>query len=128
MLPLLDALLETSRGRELEEAFSQLSREIAYLVRHSRPVTLAWQRHRGPAFLACVLKHLKGEAAAIPRDIDGVSRVSLLARMGAVLYEHGSNPLRETIDRHRDVLLSCANATTAQECIEILRRAEAETA
>lgn len=124
MLPLLEALRETAPGRELQDAFSQLSREIAWLVRHSRPVKLAWHRNRGPAFLTCLLNHLKGDAATIPHEIDGVSRVALLERMGKVLWEHGSNPLREAIERHRQVLMSFANANTTGECIELLRRAE----
>jgi hypothetical protein len=123
MQPLLDALLETERGRELREDFSQLSREIAYLVRRRRPVTVTWHRHRGPAYLACALDHLKGDDAAVPQQIDGVTRSAMLTAMGRVLAAHGSNPLRAAIQRHRDLLLSCADAATAEECIERIRSA-----
>jgi len=124
MQPLLQALRETRRGRELHEDFTQLSREIAYLVRRCRPVTVAWHRHRGPAFLVCAVNHLKGEAAQVPATIQSVSRHTLLTRMETVLRRHGSNALRDALDRHRDLLLSCSSALTAGECLDILRRVE----
>jgi len=126
MQPLLDELLQTERGREIHDAFGQLSREIAYLVRAHRPVTVAWHRNEGPSFLACAINHLKGHARSVPRQIGSVTRAEFLARMSAVLYQHGSNPLRVAIDRHRAELRLLADAETAQECIEILRHAEAE--
>ena len=124
LMPLLDALRETERGRELHEAFAQLRRELVYLVRTRRPVKVAWHRNRGPAFLACLLNHLKDEAAVIPREIGGVSRATLLERMGQLFSEQGSDALREAIRRHRDVVMLLADAETVQECFEILRRAE----
>ena len=126
MRPLLDALRETARGRELEEAFSQLSREMAYLIRNRRPVTVAWHRNRGPAFLACVLGHLRGDAATIPSEIGGITRATALAGMGDVFLRHGSSALRDAIERHRDIVMRLAEVDTAGEWIELLRRAEAE--
>ena len=126
MQPLLDALRRTARGRELEEAFSQLSREMAYLIRNRRPVKVAWHRNRGPAFLACVLGHLRGDAATIPTEIGGVTRATALAGMGDVLLRHGSNALREAIERHREIVMHLAEVDTAAAWIERLRRVEDE--
>lgn len=126
MLPLLQALRTTERGRQLHEDFSQLSREIAHLVRRNRAVKVAWQRARGPAFLVHALNHLRGDAASVPLEVGGVTRTELLARMDAMLCAHGSNPLRDAIERHRELLMACAEAHTAPECIDILRRAEIE--
>jgi hypothetical protein len=121
MLRLLDEFRKTERNRRLHDSFGQVRRELAYLVRSSQPVKRAWHRCRGPAFLACAISHLKGEADSVPREIGGVSRAELLVRMGKVLYEHGSNPLKAAIERHRDELMLLIEAETAQACIEILR-------
>jgi hypothetical protein len=106
MLVLLDRLRETAYGIELHETFGDLRREIGYLVRNARPVKVVWHRHRGPAFLAHVLNHLKGDTDAVPHEIAGISREALLARMGEVLAAQGSRPLRAALERHGPVLLT----------------------
>ena len=125
MLGLRDALLETARGRELYATFAEVRREIGYLVRRSRPVQVVWHRARGPAFLTQAINHLKGEIPAFPREIGGVSRLAMLERMGAVLQVHGSNPLREAIERHGPELLAMVDAETVHDCLDTLRRADA---
>jgi hypothetical protein len=49
----------------------------------------------------------------------------MLERMGAVLQAHGSNPLREAIERHGPELLAMVDVETVQDCLEALRRADA---
>jgi hypothetical protein len=119
-----DSLRERDAGRRLNDAYEQFSREIGYLVRNRRQVTVAWHRNRGPAFLAGFLDHLRGNADAIPLEIGGVSRAMLLSRMEAVLLAHGSKGLRSAIQRHRDDLMRCADAATAKACIDILHHTE----
>jgi hypothetical protein len=65
-------------------------------------VKVAWHRYKGPAFLAHVLKHLKGHADRVPREVDGVPAVTLLTHMADLLMRYGSNPLRDTIRAHYD--------------------------
>jgi hypothetical protein len=120
----LDTLRESEDGRRLHDAYIRLNREIGYLIRNQRRVTVTWHRNRGPAFLAGLLDHLRGNSATIPLEIGGVSRRALLARMGEVLLAHGSDELRDAIEQHRDNLMRCAGAATVQECIDILRRGE----
>lgn len=120
----LDTLRESEDGRRLHEAYTQIGREIGYLIRNQRQVTVTWHRNRGPAFLAGLLDHLRGNSTTIPLEIGGVSRATLLARLEKVLLAHGSNPLREAIEHHRDNLMQCADAVTAQELIDILRHSE----
>lgn len=105
MLALRDQLLETAYGVELYEAFVEIRREVGYLVRNVRPVKVAWQRLRGPAFFVHLLHHLKGDADSLPHVVDGVSRDALLARMGELLGAHGSYQLRAAIERHGPILL-----------------------
>ena len=101
----LRSVLETERGRELHQAFAESHDEIRYLVRSCRPATVAWHRNRGPAFLASVLAHLKNASQSLPKEIDGISRAMLFQRMAEVLSKHGSHALRDTIERHRDILM-----------------------
>ena len=119
-----DALVATTFGRTLREDFDRVHREIIALIRTRRPVTVAWHRHRGPAFLACALNHLKGDAETIPLQIGEVSRASLLVRMSAVLHDNGSPELRECLARHGRVLTALAGAETLNECLDILRSLE----
>lgn len=105
MRELLAEFRSTRTGRELHAVFADVRREMGYLVRNCRPVKVAWHRNKGPAFLAHLLNHLKGHTDYLPREVDGVSRATLLTRMSAAFRAHGSNPLREAIEKHGDDLL-----------------------
>ncbi len=125
MLVLLEQLRATPYGIELHETFGDVRREIGYLVRNVRPVKTAWHRHHGPAFLAHLLNHLKGDTPTVPHEVDGVAREAFLARMGDVLAAHGSRPLRAAIERHRPVLLPIlSKADTVHDCLAALRALE----
>jgi hypothetical protein len=114
---LRDALRTTAAGRELHDSFALVRREIGYLVRNCRPVKVVWHRNQGPAFLAHVLTHLRGDGDTLPLEITGVSRLTLLARMAEALATHGSNPMREAIERHRDLLPLLSSATSIHDCL-----------
>jgi hypothetical protein len=121
MFELRDRFRATPQGPELHELFARVRREVGYLVRNCRPVKVAWHRGEGPAFLAHTLNHLRGESASVPAEVAGVTREQLLTRMADVLTAHGSIPLREAIERHRDELLPIlCSAGTAEEAIERL--------
>jgi hypothetical protein len=126
MRELLAAFRNTRTGRELHEVFADVRREMGYLVRNCRPVKVAWHRNKGPAFLAHLLNHLKGHTDHLPREVDGVSRASLLTRMSAAFRAHGSNPLRQAIEKHSDDLLSMLTSgnDTAQDWIAYLEQKE----
>jgi len=94
---LLQAFRSTARGRALHEAFRHIRREIGYLVRNVRPVTVAWHRNKGPAFFACFLNHLRGDAPDFPHEIKEVRLSTLLDKMEMELTHYGSKPLQETI-------------------------------
>jgi hypothetical protein len=97
---LLATFRNTEKGLELHDAFAHVRREIGYLIRNCRPVKVAWNRNQGPLFLSCALNHLKGRSNHVPLEINGVSRITLLTRMEEMLSKHGSNPLRQAIERY----------------------------
>ncbi len=126
MRGLLAEFRSTQTGRELHDVFGRVRREIGYLVRNCRPVKVAWHRNKGPAFLAHVLNHLKGQADQVPREVGGISSATLLTRLGDALSKYGSNPLREAIEKHSDDLLSMLTSGngTVQDCIAYLQQKE----
>ncbi len=119
---LRESLRETPSGSELDASLTDAVREIAYLVRRCRPVTLVWHRNRGPAFLARTLNHLRGDADSIPLEIDGISRALLLDRMRAILALHGSNPLRASLSACESILPLLVRAATAEDFLDALRK------
>lgn len=122
----IDTIGESEAGRRLHDAYAETRLEITFLVRKRRQVTVVWHRNRGPAFLAGLLEHLRGDAPSIPMEIGGISRATLLARMETVLQAHGSHALRDAIERYRDDVMRCADADTVQECIERLHNTKEE--
>lgn len=129
MTGLLERLRRTRRGRALHDLFGRVRREVGYLVRNHKLVKVAWHRYRGPAFLALTLDHIKGNAECVPREVDGVSVVTLLTRMAEVLTAYGSNPLREAIETHRDEiarLLADERMHTVDDCLAYLEASGGE--
>jgi stage V sporulation protein SpoVS len=128
MRALLDELRTMRKGRELHRLFADLRREAGYLVRNHKLVKVAWHRYEGPAFMAHVIKHLKGDSATVPREVDGVSAGVFLERMAAVLAAHGSNAMRAAIERLADearAMLASGEIQTAADCIAWLKKREA---
>jgi hypothetical protein len=128
MRVLLDELHTTRKGRALHRLFGDLRREAGYLVRNHKLVKVAWHRYKGPAFMAHVLNHLKGNSATVPREVDGVSAELFLTRMAEVLAAYGSNPMREAIEQHADearAMLAGGEIRTAADCIAWLKKREA---
>ncbi len=90
--------------RESETQLAALVRrhreEVARLIDHCRPVTVAWHRQQGPAFAVAVNRSHREPAYRIPRRINGVSRHELLIAMARALGQHGSAALQEDLRVH----------------------------
>jgi len=124
LLAIREELLATPRGKALYTAFVELRRELAYLIRASRPVTVTWHRNKGPAFLAHLINHIRGDTETIPSQIDGIARAQLLSAMCDILAAHGSNPLRRAIEDHRGDLALFANGATIHDTVARLREVD----
>lgn len=122
----VDRLRHTEQGRRLHDAYAHSISEIGFLIRTRRQVMVTWHRNKGPAFLAGIADHLRGNAASMPIEIDGVSREMMLANMERVLLAHASKSLRVDLERHRDAVFLCSEAATAEECLRLLERAETQ--
>jgi hypothetical protein len=74
--------------------------EVAKLIEHRRPVTVAWHRHQGPAFAAAVNRNHREPAYRIPREINGITRPELLLAIARALQQYGSADLQEDLREH----------------------------
>jgi hypothetical protein len=99
-------LLATEAGGRLYAKALDHRLEVIELVNHCRPVTVAWHRGKGPAFLNRAINNLRSPEEAIPRRIDGVGRTQLLERMREALHAHGSAALRAALDAHAGEIIA----------------------
>lgn len=114
-------LLADPAGAWLMETADAHRIEVVNLVLNHRPVTVAWHRAQGPAFLAQALNTLRDGGDALPAPVAGVTLAAALARMGDALAAHGSAGLREVIEANRDAVLEIARgSTTLGEVLEKL--------
>jgi hypothetical protein len=117
-------VLAVPGGREVLDLIEIHRREVAYLVNHERPVTVAWHRNKGPAFLNRALTNARDPSQRIPEEIEGVSRRQLLESMAAVLAEHGGSELQSALERHaRAAIESGARCSDIHELVDDLARA-----
>jgi hypothetical protein len=120
---LREAFRANEKGERLYQHFAHIRREIGYLVRNVRPVTVAWHRNKGPAFFVSLLNHLKGDQPAFPSEIAGVQIETLLSRMETALLAHGSNQLREIITQEGAAIKQMLTQhRTAEEMIAFVKK------
>jgi hypothetical protein len=124
----LDDILEQTLQRDPEdEPFIQAVRvhfeEMLDLVNHSRPVTVAWHRKQGPAFLGAFMRSVKEPDYRIPHEIEGISRQHALNAMSVVFEEHGSPALKAAIQQYGiAVLYACGRYDTVEEIVKALNQ------
>lgn len=102
---LADRLNMTERGRELLTLVRLHRLEVTELINHRRPVTVAWHRSQGPAYMAALMRSAREPAYRVPATLNGVSREEVVERMREVLLQHGSERLRAAIQANADRLI-----------------------
>lgn len=112
-------------GRWLLEVAEQHRVELATLVNRSRPVTVAWHRAHGPAFLALTMNELRAGGEALPVSVDGIELGAALQRMRAVLAVHGSPALQVDLAAYGAALVEVGRGCTSlTELLDRLRTAD----
>jgi hypothetical protein len=96
--------------------------EIMHLINHCRPVTVAWHRCQGPALLATLMSAVRDGHYRVPAAVKGVALHEALQRMRAVLRQHGSADLKESLGRpDADAVIEAyRDCTDLNEAIERL--------
>jgi hypothetical protein len=94
-----EELREFPLGRRFVRFIEDHEPEVARLVNHRRRVTVAWHRAHGPAFLALLLRGLRGVDQPIPRVVNGIPIEESLASVKDAVEREGSADLAEEV-RH----------------------------
>jgi hypothetical protein len=97
-------------GARVSAAIEAHRREAVELVNSCRPVTVAWRRHQGPAFVAHLLKSIREPGHRIPDEVDGVTLDGLVEHMTETFARHGSPELRAAIKADGDCVRKAASA------------------
>jgi hypothetical protein len=108
------------------------SDEVMRLINRCRPVTVAWHRSQGPGWLATLMSAVREGRSTLPARVKGVALHEALARMRAVLGEHGSATLQETLRRAEaqaiiDASRNCADLDAMIERIGASHKVELDT-
>lgn len=98
--------------------------EIMYLINHCRPVTVAWHRCQGPELLGTLMGAVRDGHYRLPALVKGVALHEALGRMRAVLIQHGSAGLKESLNRPEAeaVIEAHRDCTNLNEVIDRLAR------
>lgn len=120
-----DRLSAEPAGRWLLDVGEQHRVELATLVNRSRPVTVAWHRAHGPAFLALAMNELRAGGETLPGSVDGLELGAALERMRAVLAVNGSPALRADLAAYGAALVEVGRGCTSlTELMDRLRTAD----
>jgi hypothetical protein len=91
----------TSGGRRLLDLFREHHREVIDLVNRRRRVTLAWQRGKGPAFMAAFLDAIRSGGGGVLNQVAGHSIEDLVEQMLSGIEQEGSARLRQATATER---------------------------
>lgn len=120
---LRERLMEDRAGRWLLEIAETHRVEVVNLVNGKRPVTVAWHRSGGPAFLAVALGTLREGGEDLPSPIERTSFADALERMGIALVAHGSEPLCQAVEAFGGAII--ASVRESANLGELLERLNA---
>ncbi len=119
--PLAERLRASEAGRQLLELILKHGEECLELVNRKRPVTVVWQRHQGPAFLAALARSAREPIYRFPDEIEGVSRHDAAARIREALVAHGSEVLRDDLQTYADLIIQAFTVSyTVDEFVCVL--------
>jgi hypothetical protein len=111
-------LKRTQSGTRFWQALHRHHKELARLVNEVRPVMVAWQRKKGPAYLAALVRSLKEPRYEIPTEIESITREDAISTLTQVVLRHGSAALRADLEIYRSsVAEAMLHATSTEEMI-----------
>lgn len=79
--------------------------EVMQLVNHSRPVTVAWQRMRGPQYLQPLINAFRFPEQPLDALLTDGTWIEVLKKMEVALHNNGSYRLRVDLSRYREMIL-----------------------
>lgn len=113
---------DANRASLLHWLVDRHQHEVLGLINQKRAVTVAWQRYKGPAFVAAIARAGRVESYRVPFEIEGVSRNQLLDAMERALLKQGSDELKRDMARYREDALAIAKeGQTLDELARLLK-------
>lgn len=112
---LREELEQSEAGRRWLDLVRTHAREVRDLVNQDRETQVAWQRHRGPAFVAHFVKSARDADHRIPHAVGDVRIENLILAMAATLQRSGSPELVAAITEHYLTVLQFAGESETVE-------------
>jgi hypothetical protein len=101
---LVERLRASDAGRDVLALFDRHRDECLDIVSARRGFTVAWHRHKGPAWLAALGRSARDPIYQLPAAIDGVARAEAVTAIDEALSLEASDALRRDLDAIRDAL------------------------
>jgi hypothetical protein len=115
-------LKSSEKGKEILELITCHLDEVTKLINHNRDVMVTWQRNKGAVFFSQFMGSGFDDNIILKKNVEGIQLTSLLRRMAAVLQDHGSASLVNTIDEYfLRVLAYAENVDSMQQIFQKLR-------
>jgi len=120
----LKKVIEWAESYEFGDTFVQLIKkhriEVMSLINENRAVKVAWNRFKGPVFMAHLMEKGKVQAYQIPDNVDGVSPQLLLLKMSTVLEIYGSPELATDIETHSVNVIQLFHILINEQCAVVI--------
>jgi hypothetical protein len=117
---LKEIVRESPTGLRVLEAGLAHAVEVADLVHHCRPVTVAWHRAKGPAWTAHLLNSWRDPSYVMPDQVEGITRAELLERMRRALSLHASSALVNRMGENAAAILAVAGLARIRDMLQQL--------
>jgi hypothetical protein len=112
-----DMLDTTPRGREVLSVIERHAKEVLGLVNYTRPVMLAWNRNKGPAFIKSFMDSGFEDDLPFARRIGEVTLKQLLLAMAECLMDFGSPELKGSIGNYAPWIFRTAETSRSLKAI-----------
>jgi hypothetical protein len=98
---ILEQLRDVNKQSLLYWLYEKHHKEILSLINTVRPVTVAWQRNQGPAYVAALTRAARVSNYSVPFSINDISREQLLSALAQAFESRGSESLVADVRRFK---------------------------
>jgi hypothetical protein len=98
---ILEQLRDVNEQSLLYWLYEKHHKEILTLINTVRPVTVAWQRNQGPAYVAALTRAARTDAYSVPFAINDISREQLLTALAQAFESCGTESLSSDVRKFK---------------------------
>lgn len=118
---LVERLRDSEPGRDVLALFDRHREECLAIVNARRAFTVAWHRHKGPAWLAALGRSARDPIYELPAAIEGVARAEAVRAIDEALTLEASEELQRDLEAIRGALAPAViSALTVDEALAML--------